>query len=199
MVQVSLALVLLICSGLMIRTFRALTQVDPGFLQTRRVQTFRISIPETQVPDREPVVRMDEAILENRSDSRRLSVAWSQASRWTATPTTILSSSQDRTYAEGELPPVRRFKCISPGFLETLGTPLIAGRDFTWADTYQTSSCCRCLRKFRARVLARSCRRSGQTHSRRTIDDWREIIGVVGDVHDNGVSQPAPTTFSGPS
>src|SRR6266853_1133473 len=33
-VQVALALVLLICSGLMIRTFRALTKVNPGFLKT---------------------------------------------------------------------------------------------------------------------------------------------------------------------
>jgi predicted lysophospholipase L1 biosynthesis ABC-type transport system permease subunit len=51
-VQVALALVLLICSGLMIRTFRALTKVVPGFTAPAQVQTFRVSIPETHVNPR---------------------------------------------------------------------------------------------------------------------------------------------------
>ena len=62
-VQVALALVLLICSGLMIRTFRALTKVNPGFTQADQLQTFRISIPDTQVKEPERVVRMEEDIL----------------------------------------------------------------------------------------------------------------------------------------
>jgi hypothetical protein len=47
-VQVSLALALLICSGLMIRTFRALTNVNPGFAQPEQPQTFRIHIVSTE-------------------------------------------------------------------------------------------------------------------------------------------------------
>ena len=62
-VQVALALVLLICSGLMIRTFRALTKVNPGFTRPAELQTFRISIPETQVKEPERVVRMEEEVL----------------------------------------------------------------------------------------------------------------------------------------
>src|SRR5467141_5157482 len=52
-VQVALALVLLICSGLMIRTFRALTKVNPGFSGPAKLQSFRISIPETHVKEAE--------------------------------------------------------------------------------------------------------------------------------------------------
>jgi putative ABC transport system permease protein len=44
---------------------------------------------------------------------------------------------EDRPYAEGQLPPVRRFKSIAPGFFQTMGTPLIAGRDLSWNDLYQ--------------------------------------------------------------
>ena len=44
---------------------------------------------------------------------------------------------QDHVYGEGELPPIRRFKFISPGYFATLGTQMIAGRDLTWTDTYQ--------------------------------------------------------------
>ena len=42
--QVALAFVLLICSGLMIRTFRALTTVRPGFTDAAGLQTFTLSI-----------------------------------------------------------------------------------------------------------------------------------------------------------
>ena len=52
-VQVALALVLLICSGLMIRTFRALMHVPPGFAAPDSVQTFRFYVPETEIPDKD--------------------------------------------------------------------------------------------------------------------------------------------------
>jgi hypothetical protein len=40
-------------------------------------------------------------------------------------------------YGEGEMPPLRLFKFVSPGFRETMRMPLIAGRDITWDDTYK--------------------------------------------------------------
>src|SRR6185503_3090070 len=62
-VQVGLALVLLVGSGLMIRTFRALHRVDPGFSGASELETVRLGIPNTQVNDLESVSRMEEAIL----------------------------------------------------------------------------------------------------------------------------------------
>jgi hypothetical protein len=41
---------------------------------------------------------------------------------------------RDRVYADGKIPPIRRFVFISPGLRKTLGTPLIAGRDLTWGE-----------------------------------------------------------------
>jgi putative ABC transport system permease protein len=48
-VQVALALVLLVSSGLMIRTFQALRHVNPGFARPEEVLTLRLSIPTAQV------------------------------------------------------------------------------------------------------------------------------------------------------
>ena len=56
-VQVALALVLLVSSGLMIRSFQALRHVQPGFTRPEEVQTLRISIPSSQVKDPVMVVR----------------------------------------------------------------------------------------------------------------------------------------------
>ena len=62
-VQVGLAVVLLVASGLMIRTFQALRNVEPGFAAPAQVQTMRLSIPQPEVPEPERVVRMQQDIL----------------------------------------------------------------------------------------------------------------------------------------
>ena len=49
--EIALALVLLIVSGLMIRTFIALRRVDPGFVRPKEVQTFRVSLSGALIKD----------------------------------------------------------------------------------------------------------------------------------------------------
>ena len=44
---------------------------------------------------------------------------------------------EGETYASDELPPSRRIMWISPGLLQTLGTPLLAGRDFEWVELHE--------------------------------------------------------------
>lgn len=50
-VQVANSLILLIRTGLMSRTFRALLTVNPGFTQPTTLETFRIFVSETRMPD----------------------------------------------------------------------------------------------------------------------------------------------------
>jgi predicted permease len=196
-VQVALALVLLICSGLMIRTFHALMHVSPGFVAPDAVQTFRFYIPEAQIPDDQPerVVRMDQEIL------RRLAAipGVSSVSFSTAVPMDGRSSNdvlfaQDRVYGEGELPPIRRFKFISPGFFATLGTQLIAGRDLTWTDTYQKRPVAIISENFARQYWHDPNGALGKRIRVANTDDWREIVGVVQDVHDDGVDKAAPSS-----
>jgi predicted permease len=105
---------------------------------------------------------------------------------------------QDRAYADGELPPLRRFKWVSPGYFGTVGTALIAGRDLSWADTYQ---------KIPVAIVSENLAREywhdpnsalGKRIRVASVDDWREIVGVVGDVHDNGVNEKPPATVYWP-
>src|SRR6267154_2297481 len=122
-VQVALALVLLICSGLMIRTFRALTKVNPGFSDPAELQTFRISIPETHVKEGDRVIHMEEEILhklEAIPGVSSVSIGTKLPMNGDGWHDPILL--QGRTYAEGEFPPLRLFKFVSPGFLRTLVT-----------------------------------------------------------------------------
>jgi len=198
-VQVAMALVLLICSGLMIRTFRALTNVNPGFAAPATLQTFRISIPEAQVKENEKVVRLyDEVLHKLAAIPGVASVGVTSKVPMTGAGWTDPVFVADQTYAEGQLPPLRNFRFVSPGYLATTGTPLVAGRDFTWDDTYK---------KLSVAIISENIARDhwhdpsaalGKRIRVSTKDDWREVIGVVGNVYEDGVSQPANTTIYWP-
>jgi putative ABC transport system permease protein len=195
-VQVALALVLLICSGLMIRTFRAMMQVSPGFTSPDTLQTFRFYIPETQIPDTQAdrVVHMDQAIQDKLAAIPGVSsVSFSTSAPMDGSNNNDVLFAQDHVYSEGELPPIRRFKSVAPGSFATLGTSLIAGRDLTWSDTYQKLPVAIISENFAKEYWHSAQNAIGKRIRVANTDDWREIIGVVGDVHDDGVSQPAPS------
>ena len=200
-VQVALALVLLICSGLMIRTFRALMHVSPGFVAPEAVQTFRFYIPETQIADAqaERVVRMDEEILNRLAAIPGVSsVSFSTAVPMEGRSSSDVVFAQDHVYGEGELPPIRRFKFVSPGFFATLGTQILAGRDLTWTDTYQKRPVALISENFARQYWRDPQDALGKRIRPGNIDDWREIVGVVRDVHDDGVDKEAPSAVYWP-
>ena len=196
-VQVALALVLLICSGLMIRTFRALMHVSPGFVAPDAVQTFRFYIPEAQIPDAqaERVVRMDQEIANKLAAIPGVSsVSFSTAVPMDGRSSNDVLFAQDHVYGEGELPPIRRFKFISPGFFATLGTQLRAGRDFTWTDIYQKRPVAVISENFARQYWHDPNGALGKRIRVASTDDWREIVGVVQDMHDDGVDKAAPSS-----
>jgi predicted permease len=194
-VQVALALVLLVSSGLMIRTFVALTRVNPGFVAPSQVQTFRVAIPDTQVKEPERVVRIQEEIshkleaipsVSSVGISRNLPM---DGSGWVES--TYL---KDRTYAPGELAPRRRLGFFAPGFLKTLGTPLVAGRDFTWNDIYNKVPVVMISENLAREYWHDPSKALGKQISAGLPSDWHEIVGIVGDVHQDGLDKEAPAT-----
>ncbi|MGA3236478.1 MAG: ABC transporter permease [Bryobacteraceae bacterium] len=199
-VQVALAMVLLIGSGLMIRTFEALRRVQPGFTRPQEIQTLHLFIPAAQVKEAEQVVRMQQEILRKIAE-----IPGVQSSAF-ATSITMDGNSggdpifpEDRPYAEGKLPPIRRFKFASPGFLRTVGNPLLAGRDFTWTDLYEKAPVAIVTENLAREYWREPSAALGKRIRNGTSGPWREIIGVAGDERDEGVNQKAPTTVYWPA
>ena len=198
-VQIALALVLLVSSGLMIRTFVALREVQPGFQRPEQVQTIRLVISEAQVKEPERVIRMQHEILQKIAAIPGVLFA----SFATGVPIDRNNSRdvlfvEDLTYREGEIPRIRRFKSIAPGFFQTIGDPLIAGRDLDWPDLYNkrpvvlvSENLARELWKDPQAALGKRIRQSSKMA-------WYEIVGVVGNVHDDGVNEKPPTTVYWP-
>jgi predicted permease len=194
-VQVALAVVLLVASGLLIRSFQALRSVEPGFVRPEQIQTLRISIPEGQVADPERVVRMQQDILrEIEKISAVTSVAFgtSLPMEMEYENSTVVTA-EDKIYPAG-IPPLRRTKAVTPGYFKTLGTPLLAGRDFTWTDVDDRRSVAIVSNNLARELWGQPTAALGKRIRVGRVGPWQEIVGVVGDVHDSGVDQPPPAT-----
>jgi predicted permease len=100
---------------------------------------------------------------------------------------------QDKTYAAGQIPPIRRFRFISPGYLQTVGTSLVTGRDFTWTDLYGLRDVAIVSENLAREMWGSPTAALGKRIREGMNDPWREVVGVAGDVYDNGVHQAAPT------
>jgi predicted permease len=195
-IQVSLAFVLLICSGLMIRTFRALTHVDPGYDTTAKIQTVRLSISEADVPKADDVLRMQAAIAQRIGAIPGVTaVGFGNSVPMDGNGWEDPVWAQDRSYADGSMPPLRRFTFGAPGFLSTLGIPLVAGRDFTWDEAYQKLPVAMVSENFAREYWGSPANAMGKHIRVSTKDDWREIVGVIGDVHDSMNKDAPPVAY----
>ncbi|HET7923927.1 MAG TPA: ABC transporter permease, partial [Rhodanobacteraceae bacterium] len=187
--QVALALVLLIASGLMIRSFVALRSVEPGIYDPARVQTLRIVFPRPQTPD---FLSMQQEVVE-----RIAAVPGVEAVAY-STRRPLLASGPSGPFAfdnEPEEPVETEFRLNSPGYFTALGAPLLAGRDFEWTDiresravTIVSANIANARWGDPAAALGHTLSRGGPGATPLTI------VGVVGDIRHDGVDRRAPET-----
>jgi len=197
--QVALALVLLVSSGLLMRSFRALRAVEPGFREPEEILTFHVFVPPAEQADgRQAVDTLRRVVEEIRALPGVASVAavsslpmrgWNLdgALRVEGVP---VDDRQQR--------PIRRYKFVGGDYASTMGQRLVAGRELTWADTTE--------RRPVVMVSEAFAREHWQTPKaalgRRVTDlgppgnndppspSWKEIVGVVENLHDDGAQAP---------
>ncbi len=194
--QMALALMLLVGAGLMIRSFQTLRNTNPGFTNPPALQMFTMRVVPALAQEAEHVTRMQEDLLQRIAKIPGVStVAFA-----TRMPMGVDRSSAALTVKgrpdDGRTPPNHQVKVISPDLFRTQGTPLIAGRDFTWSDVHGTRDIAIVSENLARELFGSADAAVGQT-LREYYDNespWREVVGVVGNVHDDGVHRNAPTT-----
>jgi predicted permease len=192
-VQVALALVLVVSAALMIRTFQALRDVDPGFSEPATIQTARIWSPNASDP--RAYTRMQhEMIDEIEAIPGVASAGFASVLPMESPPISPPILVEGEPLAPGGIPPSRSIKFVSPGYFEAMGTRIVAGRDVTWSDI-ETGGRVAVISEVFARELA--AEPAGALGKRiRTMaapDAWREVVGVVQGVHEAGLHEEAPT------
>jgi predicted permease len=198
--QVAMALVLLISAVLMIRTFLAMRNVDPGFSDPPSLQVMSLTIPETLVRDSITAVHMQNSILDKLAAIPGVSSTGFAAAvpMSGGEPAWNEITIEGKTYV-GDNPPMRLFNFVSPGYFHTAGTRFIAGRDFTWAEIYNMRPI-GIISEGLARELWGSPQAAiGKRFHEFPSQPWYEVVGVVQDVRENGVDQVSPATVYWPS
>jgi putative ABC transport system permease protein len=198
--QVGLALVLLVGSGLMIRTFQALRSIQPGFTHPDQVELMHIAVPDAMVGEPEHLMRMQQAMLDKLAAIPGVRAAgFGSSGPLEGFNSNDLFYAEDKFYAVGQIPPVRRFRFISPGYLQATGTPLIAGRDFTWNELYEKRHVAIVSENLARELWGSPAAALGKQVREGMKDPWRAIVGVVADVYDNGIQEKAPTMVYWPA
>ena len=185
--QTALTLVLLVASGLMVRSYLRMRALDPGF-GVENVLTFRVSLPPSTYPDAERVTSFHQRAVERL----RALPGVAAAGGVTHLPlggccTGTAHAIEDDPTPEGELPPMLWYSTATPGYFETMDIPVVAGREFDLSDTDAD-----------ARAVIISERLANRLWPQGAIDErirlssdtiWSRVVGVVGDVRDRALEE----------
>jgi predicted permease len=198
--QIALALILLAGSGLMIRSFQALHAVDPGFSDSQDIMTLRLNIPNTEVSDPMTVGQTFELIQEQLAEIPGVvSVGLGDKVPMEGENSFDPIFVEGKETAEGQLPPIRAFKFVEEGYLETLEIPLVAGRALNWSDARTLNSVVMVSENFAREFWDSPVDAIGKRLSAGLEEGcWREIVGVVGNVHEEGVTKEPPSVVYWP-
>ncbi|MEN3368541.1 MAG: putative transport system permease protein [Verrucomicrobiota bacterium] len=195
--EVALALVLLICAGLLIKTVVRLRSVDPGFKPDRLV-TMNVWLPSAKYPKNADGIPFFDRMLERIQAIPGVE---------TAAVTSVLpvSANFDRRTVEvegqpkapGEYPDVDNYM-VSPDYLRAMSIPLLRGRALTAQDN-ENAPLVVLVSETMARKLwpgddpigkrVRFYNSSGEQRP------WRTVVGIVQDVKQYGLDKAAPTAM----
>ncbi|MFL6350916.1 MAG: ADOP family duplicated permease [Bryobacteraceae bacterium] len=195
--EVSLACVLLIGAGLMLRSFVKLLQTDPGF-RTQHVLTASVSLPGAQYKPGDAVAHFSDQLVENLGSIRGVQAAGAG----TDLPWTGYDENAGGWTVEGKKPAPNedshaRYHAATPDYFRALGIPLIGGRFFTERDNKAAPSVLivntTMARRYwpHADALGKRIAFSDSPKEK----DWMTIVGIVGDVKDAPNSKGAESAF----
>ena len=197
-VQIALALILLVGSGLAVRSFGRLAAVDPGF-DPVDVLTFGLSLPERDY-DADARLGFHRQLVERL---RALPGAGEAAAASTVPLGGAVSGSgysvERRPLDDGEVPPVFMSKTVSPEYFDTLRIDLVEGRRFDRLDGERGDSVVVVSQAVAnaywpgESALGQGIRAGAPPEEGQA---WSRIVGVVGDVHETTLHEdPLPMVY----
>jgi putative ABC transport system permease protein len=192
--QMALALVLLVAAGLMLRSFQSLRRVDPGFRNPEDVLVLRLYIPPQEIRSGAEVAQAYESMV------RRLEEIPGVSSVALATQIPMAGGNNVNPFfvrgqaTDPDRPMItRRHKWIGGGYLETMRISLLAGRSITWDDVHDRAPVALLSESLAREVFGSPEAAVGQYVAARPDPPvWKEVVGVVKDVREDGLDRAPP-------
>ena len=186
-VQIAFAFMLVVCAGLLLKSFSQLQQVHTGFNQ-QQVLTMQVNLTPAQYP------RATDILAFYREASRRVGAIPGVASASGISQVPLTGGPQFIFSVEGRpLPtpaeaPIASYRIVMPNYFETMNIPLIKGRTFSEADHENASPVVIVNQKMAEHMWPGE----DAVGKRMTVGvslpgeqpDWVTVVGVVGDVKD---------------
>lgn len=190
--QVALALVLVVGSGLMVRSFQELRSVDPGF-NAGGVVTFGLRLPATRYADADATTRFFDDLL----GRLRALPGVENAGATTTLPLTgggpvLATEIEEFPTGPDGFPPAFAIRFVTPGYFETMGIPIVSGRTVESVDHEE-----RLGKLFISASLKEQYwpNTSSMGKRLRAVGSWGEVAGVVGDIRAAGLDSPPAQTI----
>ncbi len=201
-VQVALALVLVVAAGLMIRSFQTLRDIDPGFSDPATIQTAEIWMPGWQYAE---AAESLEWIPAQREILDRIAALPGVTAAGFTDTLSMAGVSNTGTEVEGQPlgpagAPSRGIKRVSPGYFEAVGTRIVAGRDIAWSDIEAGGRVILISENLAREIAAEPAAALGM-RLRAPVGSrqWREVVGVVQNVRENGLYEEPPSVVYYPA
>jgi putative ABC transport system permease protein len=193
--EVGLSIVLLVGATLLLRSFAKLTGVDPGF-HPERVFAFQVSLPNTAYPKPHNITEFYSTLLGKLDALPEVTSAGMVQTLPLRGDYVLAVVMQGRPAPPPNTEPSANFRAITPKYFETLGIPLLRGRLFNDHDTEKSRLVAIVDQAFVDKHFP------GEDPIGRGIDigngsdGFCEIVGVVGNVHHEGLdATPNPTMY----
>jgi putative ABC transport system permease protein len=131
--QTAVALILLVGSGLLARSFARLMNNELGF-DTANVLTFRVGVPESKYPKPPDVLRFHQQLAERLSHIPTVESAGGVTELPMSNPSGTAFNFNGKPTPPGELPPMVQYQTVTPGYFRTMRIAVTRGRDFDTSD-----------------------------------------------------------------
>lgn len=196
--QVALSVLLLVGSGLLIRSFARISGVDPGF-DPRNVLTGEIRLPSSTYPSGDERTPFFQALLERVKELPGVESATAISALPVANPgNNVTAYAVERPPVEPGDAPLAYQRVMLPGYFETMGIPLLVGRSIAETDDANAPRV-----MVVNEALGRRLFPDGSPLGRLVAADLGgdepvpfEVVGVVADATINDLSrQPEPAMY----
>lgn len=190
-IQIAMGIVLLIGSGLLMKSLTRLGSVEPGF-EPEGVITLRLNAAAIRYPEHTDRVEFFRKVI---GEARTLPGVLEAGA---AHVLPIGDLTWGMSFSVEDLPPeepneteVGFYRLVTPGYVGAMGIPILEGRDFEGDDTMQNPGIALVSQELVNRYwpgesgIGKRIKRRGYYSD----NPWLTVVGVVGDIHDNGLSE----------
>jgi len=193
--EVALSLVLLVGASLLLRSFRSLSSVNPGF-RPENVLTFSTSLPDGDYPEDHDLIQFYDALLERLRSLPRVRSAGMVQSLPIQDDYFLSFAIEGRPAPPPGEEPSANYRVVSHGYFETLGIPIVRGRSFGARDGVRPPLVAVVDEAFVRRHFPEGDPLGRGIDVDNGRDGSYEIVGVAGDVHHDGLDRtPHPTIY----